>query len=177
MLNETISIETKGTEWKGLFEEQTQLYLNDVFEKRPIPVALRSRVICELRIYLGLLLGAKVQEHYTEEVALRVIQEYMRDIHDTVTWLGMSYQDVVQLTADRHDFYLAGLFDETNGEAFLRHIGLQWFQFPLQTIEDDLRPSDYDFSCYYSDIPLVSHILFELTPKVVQSMVDGFKPQ
>ena len=91
--------------------------------------------------------------------------------------LEIPYHRIIRHTSHRHDFYIDGLFEEENAEDFLRTVALFWFQFPLTGRDGGIRPHEYDFSVYFSDIPVVSDILFKVAPIYAIAILEELKTE
>lgn len=165
----------EGKGWKALVQGLTDQFVDHVLNERQVGDEMIPLVKCELKIYLGLLLGSKLNEEFSEKVALSIIKYYMLEVHAGARAMEIPYHKIISISSNRHDFFIDGLFDQENREDFLRRVAMQWFQFPLQEIDGEIRPHMYDFSVYFSDNLVASEILFKLAPCYSNAILDELK--
>lgn len=161
--------------WRQIVSTLSDEFINHVLTERPVEAEMEPFVKSELQMYLGLLMGSKLNEGFSERIALDVIKYYMLRVHENAKLLGFSYHQIMKMTSERHDFFIDGLFDSENSEDFLRTTAMQWFQFPLLEVDGGIRPNEYDFSVYFSDNYVVSDILFKLAPSYVNAIIAELK--
>ncbi|PIB35116.1 hypothetical protein BFP72_06760 [Reichenbachiella sp. 5M10] len=168
---------TEESLWQGIVSQLSDAYVEEVFRLRQVDEKLKPLVTSELLIYLGLLIGSKLNEDVSEHTALQVIKYYMRRVYDKGKSLGIPYHRIISKASSRHDFYLTGLFEKDRSEDFLRTAGMQWFQFPLQEIDGEIRPYEFDFSVYFSDLNVVSEVLFKIAPNYANGILASLKQE
>lgn len=174
---ETTIKENQSLNWKKTVSQLTSQFTNEVFRRRDVKSELKPKVTAEILIYLDMLIVSKLNESFPVSTTVTVAKNNLKEITAGIDNQSTNYNDIIRLSSIRQNFYKKALLVSSEDEDFLRTIGMQWFQFPFQEVDGAVRPSEFDFSYYFSDNVVVSEILFELAPEYTDKIIDELKEQ
>ncbi|UXP34084.1 hypothetical protein N6H18_09020 [Reichenbachiella agarivorans] len=149
-------------------------FIEQVLERRSIKPELIHKAQIELAIFFDRVIIERMSGHFCVSTIQRVSKQYLKQLSHEMVDKSITYHDVIRLCSIRHGFYCQGL-NESPEEDFLRTVSMQWFQFPMQQTDGSIRPLEFDFTYYFSDIPLTSEVLFDLGPKYADRIVQELK--
>lgn len=163
--------------WKKVVNQLSQEFIDEIFQMREMKSELKSKASAEILIYLDMLVVSKLNESFPVSTTVRVTKNNLEEIALSIDDSSVQYNDIVRMTSIRQEFYRAALIELSGEEDFLRTVGMQWFQFPFEEVDGSIRPSEFDFSFYFSDNSLVSEILFDLGPVYANKIVKKLEEQ
>lgn len=176
MYNATINRD-QSLVWENVVSKLTNELMGEVFQRRLVKSELKPKTTAEILIYLDLLVVDKLNESFPVSTTVKVSKFSLNEVTENVDDSNVLHSDVVRMSSIRQDFYRKGILHFREDEDFLRTVGMQWFQFPFQEIDGSIKPSEFDFSVYFSDNQIVSEILFELAPRYANRIARELKKQ
>lgn len=164
---------TNEDKWRTIIDNITDQFVQHVLGLRKVDNKLREETSFELKITLGLFIATQLNDKYSKEMSFDVVEYYFEDIFSLGNNSKHLRRELVELVSDRYEFYLEGLKNEgAKLEDFFRSVGMYLFQFPLQRKDYTNVPFNYDFSKYFSDLEIVSDVLYDLAPSYANAILS-----
>ena len=172
------SIENYQTpSWERAVNQLSFEFIYESFEKREVRPELQSLAAAEMLMYLDMLIVSKLNQRFPVSMTTSVSKNNLKEIIEIIGQESVAHSDVTRTASIRQDFYRKSIYTDSRDEDFIRTVGMQWFQFPLEEIDGSIKPSEFDFSVYFSDNYVVTEILYDLAPRFADRIVNQLEKQ